>query len=414
VGVVNALVPSELRDVSGPEPVHWHAASLAGEALLDLDLQEKAGERPHHQALLRRVRRWLAALVEGGQLAPRERVAAGDVLGRLGDPRPGVGIAVVNGVDLPDILWVEIPGGPFLMGSAEGDSDALSYEKPQHELTVPTYYIARYPVTNAQFRPFVEGDGYDKPAYWTEQGWAWRQGAEPGMSPWEDYSDKDYVRRLRDWLAGRPKEKRDCPFWWGDPRWAAPTRPVVGVTWFEAVAYARWMESQLKVSVSTLNVWVGGSIETVELDTGVVRVQLPSEAEWEKAARGVDGLRYPWGGEWQADRGNIEETGIEETNAVGCFPRGESPYGVLEMSGNVWEWTRSRWGEQSVTQADYGYPYDPADGRERLEDMKVPVLRGGSWPNHRRNARCAYRGWLIPDLFFDFSGFRVVVSLERF
>jgi formylglycine-generating enzyme required for sulfatase activity len=325
-----------------------------------------------------------------------------------------VGIAVVNGVDLPDMLWVEIPGGPFLMGSPEGDSDAFSDEKPQHELTLPAYYIARYPVTNAQFRPFVEGGGYDNPAYWTAQGWAWRQGAAPDMSPWEDYSYKDYVRRIRDWLAGRPKEKRDCPFWWGDPRWAAPTRPVVGVTWFEAVAYARWMESQLKVSVSTLNVWVGGSIETVELDTGVVRVQLPSEAEWEKAARGVDGLRYPWGGEWQADRGNIEETGIEETNAVGCFPRGESPYGVLEMSGNVLEWTRSRWGEQSVTQADYGYPYDPADGRERLEDMKVPVLRGSSWHDHRRFARCAFRDRPIPADFDTDLGFRVVVSLGRF
>jgi formylglycine-generating enzyme required for sulfatase activity len=299
------------------------------------------------------------------------------------------------------------------MGSAEGDSEAYDDEQPQHELTVPTYYIARYPVTNAQFRPFVEGGGYDNPAYWTERGWAWRQGAEPDMSPWEDYSD-NYVRRLRDWLAGRPKEKRDRPFYWVDPRWGALTRPVVGVTWFEAVAYTRWVEDQLNAAGSTLNVWIDGGVEVMGLDVGAFSVRLPSEAEWEKAARGVDGRRYPWGDEWQADRGNIEETGIEETNAVGCFPRGESPYGVLEMSGNVWEWTRSWWGERSVMQADYGYPYEPADGRERLEDMKVPVLRGGSWDVGLRGARCASRLRDIPGIFFDDSGFRVVVSLGRF
>jgi formylglycine-generating enzyme required for sulfatase activity len=84
------------------------------------------------------------------------------------------------------------------------------------------------------------------------------------------------------------------------------------------------------------------------------------------------------------------------------------------MSGNVWEWTRSRWGEQSVTQADYGYPYDPADGRERLADMKVPVLRGGSWDAPRRLARCAFRFRYLPAIFGTLNGFRVVVSLGRF
>ncbi len=83
------------------------------------------------------------------------------------------------------------------------------------------------------------------------------------------------------------------------------------------------------------------------------------------------------------------------------------------MSGNVWEWTRSRWGRR-VTQADYGYPYDPADGREQLEDMKVPVLRGGSWDYNRRLARCASRFWVFPDNFDTDYGFRVVVSLGRF
>ncbi|MGC9399944.1 MAG: formylglycine-generating enzyme family protein, partial [Anaerolineae bacterium] len=131
---------------------------------------------------------------------------------------------------------------------------------------------------------------------------------------------------------------------------------------------------------------------------------------WRGGAGGGVGRRYPWGDAWRADHGNIKETGIEETNPVGSFPQGLSPYGVLEMSGNVWEWTRSRWGERSVTQPDYGYPYDATDGRERLEDMKIPILRGGSWAYHRQDARCAYRGRSVP-VNSDDLGFRVVVSL---
>jgi formylglycine-generating enzyme required for sulfatase activity len=84
------------------------------------------------------------------------------------------------------------------------------------------------------------------------------------------------------------------------------------------------------------------------------------------------------------------------------------------MSGNVWEWTRSRWGEQSVMQPDYVYPYEAADGRERLEDMKIPILRGGSWAHDLRDARCASRDRNGPDGFGSASGFRVVVSLARF
>jgi formylglycine-generating enzyme required for sulfatase activity len=232
------------------------------------------------------------------------------------------------------------------------------------------------------------------------------------------FSNEEWKQQYREWLAGRPTEKRDRPFWWEDPRWGAPTRPVVGITWFEAVAYTRWLEAQLNIARPRLKVWQAEKVEERTVQLGTLKVQLPSEAEWEKAARGPvlsaaegTGRKYPWGDAWEENCGNIKDTGLEQTNPVGMFPDGASPYGVLEMAGNVWEWTRSRWGERSVTQADYGYPYDPDDGRERLESMKIPIVRGGSFYNDERLARCAYRFRSAP-LDFDYTyGFRAVVSL---
>jgi formylglycine-generating enzyme required for sulfatase activity len=156
---------------------------------------------------------------------------------------------------------------------------------------------------------------------------------------------------------------------------AKESHPVVYVSWEDALAYCYWLAEA----------------------TGRPYT-LPSEAEWEKAARGTDGRVYPWGNEWDARRCNTAEGGRAKTAAVGTYPDGASPYGALDMAGNVWEWTRS---------AYRPYPYRPDDGREDQAGRGPRVLRGGAFDDSQRHARCACRNWNDPFYSNWLLGFRV-------
>jgi formylglycine-generating enzyme required for sulfatase activity len=236
-----------------------------------------------------------------------------------------------------------IPAGQFLMGSdPEKYKDALEREQPQHTVYLPDYYIAKTPVTNAQYAAFVEATDHRWPKHW--------KGGKP------------------------PKGKED--------------HPVVYVSWHDAVAYCNWLS---KVTGKAY--------------------RLPSEAKWEKGARGTDGRIYPWGNESDPERCNSSEGGTGGTTPVGAYPQGASPYGLLDMAGNVWEWTTSLWGEDR-SKPEFRYPYDPTDGREDLGagDKMLRVLRGGSWAGGQIGACCAYRNRYSPNARWSFSGFRIVVS----
>lgn len=161
------------------------------------------------------------------------------------------------------------------------------------------------------------------------------------------------------WLK---ENKFSQPEFWAEEEWNQPEHPVVGVSYYEAEAYA---------------VWAGK--------------QLPTEVEWERAARGTDGRKYPWGDEFDKERCNTDESGIGKTTRVTRYPNGVSPVGCYDMGGNVWEWTSS-W-------------YD--------EEMKERVLRGGSWNDDQDLARCASRSRVNPDARFFIIGFRCVRTKNR-
>lgn len=302
------------------------AAVLAGEAVLDT--------RP----------RGVPAPARGAaEAALVETMQSSNVTGSL---RQRAGLALGSLGWAPDDLdeFVRVPAGKFLMGSRENDPSSYDDEKPQREVEIPyAFWMAKYPVTNLQFARFVEAGGYQQQHYWSEAGWRWLQ--ETG---------------------------RAQPEFFGDHTLNNPIFPVVGVSWHEAEAYCRWLDGQ--------------DLPVMKPDGYCVR--LPAEEEWEYAARGKDGRAYPWGDEFNANFANTEEGQAGGLTAVCTYPQGRSPFGILDLSGNVWEWTSS-W-------------YD------KKRDARV--LRGGSWFNVRRYARCACRDGGIPDGFDLNVGFRVLVS----
>lgn len=277
-----------------------------------------------------------------------------------------------------DFDWVKIPAGEFIMGSTEAQVEEaliqarkgsyigtfkdswITCELPQHTLFLPEYRIARVPVTVAQFQAFVDATDYKTTA--EEKGTAY-----------------SYVNGKWDWVDGA---------YWRQP-WGPGSsvndkanHPVTCVSWDDAVAFCEWAE-----------------------------VRLPTEAEWEKAARGTSGQLYPWGNEKPDKTRCNHGWNVKDTTPVGIYSAGASPYGVLDMAGNVWEWISSRWGGTDWDSPQFGYPYDANDGREQMDVGDSRIRHGGSWVTADVFVRCAYRYSLPQDFRFVDFGFRVVMGV---
>jgi formylglycine-generating enzyme required for sulfatase activity len=291
----------------------------------------------------------LLASIRDIKLSPPERKKAGDILAESGDPRFRDDRWQLP--DEADLGFVQIPAGPFQMG--EGNQ--------AHQVTLKTFYISRYPATVGQFQAFVSATGYS-----------------PGNS---------------DCLKG------------------ISNHPVTWVSWYEARDYCRWLEGKLSTLFEQHEKEIqsrsAGNAFRRDLISGSYTIDLLSEAEWEKAARGATGFRYPWGSTIDPNRANYKDTHIGTTTPVGCFPSGASPYGILDMSGNVWNWTRTLWGT-SLENPSFDLPYDPTDGRE---DTEAPAemlrcMRGGAFTVEPARAEAVFRDAVEPNSRDDADGFR--------
>lgn len=218
---------------------------------------------------------------------------------------------------------VPIPAGEFLFGEAKKKT-RIDYD----------YEMDIYPVTNQQFERFIKAGGYKEMAFGGKRGEKWQV-----------------------------KKQLAEPMYWNDKEFNDPEQPVVGISWFEAQAYANWL--------------------TTLKDDGFT-YRLPSEEEWERAARGDDGNKYPWGDQFDPEKCNSQESGRGKPNRVNLYPNGISPYGCYDMAGNVWEWTSSFWDDSKNTY----------------------VIKGGAFHVSGEACRCASRFGTSPDNRNYFVGFR--------
>ena len=358
----------------------------------------------------------------------RNRIACGLVLGDLGDPRFQPMAGPDGSYLLPPLG--KIPRGRYTIGDDDvckpRPSETVRSHIPRHTVELGEFSIGRFAVTNAEFAHFIKSGGYDEPRWWdTPDAEDWRQGDttadatrafviawthrlrdEPALredlyaaGTWDDDTRAFWEMRIglteaeleehvaEFYPAGRVTEPRG----WSRSQYSVPTRPVIGVTWFEAHAYCNW-----------LGVQSGRAF------------RLPSEAEWEAAARGKEGRRYTWGDRFDSLKGNTVETHVRGTTPVGVFPNGDSPEGISDMTGNTNDWTSSCFGPMSVDdlwegEGVFSYPYRAEDGREdaRAGALVQRVVRGGYFYQNSSWAQLFMRWSMPPGSSSLYTGFRV-------
>lgn len=249
--------------------------------------------------------------------------------------------AVVSVTDIlpPPFEWIEIPGGDVTLEKG-------GYVRNGGETyPVEPFRIAQYPITNAQYRVFVDAKGYTRREFWTEEGWQAKEGKNKESKPW------------------------DKPRSWNDARFNQSDNPVVGISWYEMIAFCNWLSEETNIEIT-----------------------LPTEQQWQRAAQGDDGRAYPWGNDFDTKRCNTKESNLGKTTPVTHYPEGASPYGVMDMGGNVSERCLNDWGTGEI---DF---HKPATKR---------VVRGGSCELPQQYTQTAHRETGAPGDYNEHTGFRI-------
>jgi formylglycine-generating enzyme required for sulfatase activity len=238
-----------------------------------------------------------------------------------------------------ELQWVNIPFGQVTLKDTTFTKGGT--------YNVSMFQIAKYPVTVEQYAQFVQDNGYTTETYWTRAGWEWRS-----------------------------KKKIILPGFWEDERLHQPDHPIVGVSWYEAIAFCHWLSAK-----------TGG------------KITLPTQQQWQRAAQGDDGYLYPWGNDWDGRKcnNNIDENLSLSTTPVTSYPQGVSPYGVFDMAGNVWEWLLTQWVKDDIN----------------INGHMPRRARGGSWDIEDSEIAfysCAFCGWNSAYYRDEYIGFRIARS----
>lgn len=306
-----------------------------------------------------------------------QRIELGILLGRIGDPRLGLS---------KETRWVHQAGGTFWEGSDTGRGS----EKPRREARIEhPFFFGKYPITNAEFEGFVRAGGYK--ALGLRRWWS----AE-GREVWRAFTSDQAHPAMAFVLSKHPGQLSDKPYGWSNPRWDEPNQPVVGVSFYEAEAFCRWLNSCWEKQRPP---WLAQGLEA----------RLPNQWEWEVVAAGIAGRTYPWG-DTPAPGPELANFSAQwgRTTPVGTFPEGATPEGVMDLAGNVWEWCQDRCVDPARPQAAQGAQTPAAAGESVLYGR---VIRGGSWATDAHALRsCCQEAMSAGYRNLD-VGFRIVLGL---
>ncbi|NWF68965.1 MAG: SUMF1/EgtB/PvdO family nonheme iron enzyme [Chloroflexi bacterium] len=274
----------------------------------------------------------VALLPTTGTLPDPQALDATEPLPALTTPSPLTPPHVLSALPEP-FAWCEVPAGNVILEDTPGGGGRGG------KYQIPAFLIAKYPITNLQYETFLT-EGYPNPRWW------------------------DYSAEAEQWRRGVLRAKDSGTVGDGMPR--------TKIAWYDAVAFCRWLSQTLQL-------------------TGL-KIMLPTEQQWQRAAQGDTGRNFPWGNTFETTRANTEESGLGKATPVIRYPSGASPYAGWDMVGNVWEWCLNEWGTDSIS----------------IKGAKARAVRGGSYNSDAKSARCGMRDADFPDTRSGTIGFRVV------